>query len=160
MILAVNKSGWRLLEYLEIREADIDKISNVTGSFAILKIRNKYVLGYNKLRKQWEFPAGHIEKGETPRYAAERELFEETHQRNSNLIFKGVAKVSNAKDEIRYQAVFFCEQDELSEFTKSDEDEMEKIILWDMAENIGYVDEVDLKIVQLSCADNSLTKSK
>ncbi len=82
MVLAENKSGWKLLDYLNIKEADIDKYTNVTGTFAILKIKNKYVLGYNKWRKQWEFPAGHIEEGETPRYAAERELLEETHQRN------------------------------------------------------------------------------
>ena len=61
--------------------------------------------------------------------------------------------MSDAKDEMRYEAIFYCEQDELAEFIKSDEDEMEKIILWDMAEDIGCVDEVDLKIVQISCPD-------
>jgi 8-oxo-dGTP diphosphatase len=151
MVLAENKSGWKLLEYIDIKETDIDKYSNVTGAFAILKIKDKYVLGYNNWRKQWEFPAGHIEDGETPRYAAERELFEETHQRNSKLIFKGLAKVSDSKDYIRYQAIFYCEQDELTEFIKNDDDEMDKILLWNMVENIGYIDEVDLKIVQISC---------
>ena len=80
MVLAENKSGWKLLAYIKIEEADINNLDNVTGAFAVLKIRNKYVLGYNRWRKQWEFPAGHIEKGETPRCAAQRELFEETHQ--------------------------------------------------------------------------------
>lgn len=153
MVLAENKIGWKLLEYFKIEETDIDKYVNVTGAFAILKIKDKYVLGYNNWRKQWEFPAGHIEEGETPRCAAERELFEETHQRNSNLIFKGLAKVRDAKDNIRYQAIFYCEQEELSEFIKNDDDEMDKILLWNMVENIGYIDEVDLKIVQLSCID-------
>lgn len=153
MVLAENKSGWKLLEYLDIKEIDIDKYINVTGAFAILKIKDKYVLGYNNWRKQWEFPAGHIEEGETPRCAAERELLEETHQRNSKLIFKGLAKVSDAKDCIRYQAIFYCEQEELSEFIKNDDDEMDKILLWNMVENIDYIDEVDLKIVQISCID-------
>lgn len=153
MVLAENKSGWKLLEYLDIKETDIDKYINVTGAFAILRIKDKYVLGYNNWRKQWEFPAGHIEDGETPRCAAERELLEETHQRNSKLIFKGLAKVSDAKDYIRYQAIFYCEQEELSEFVKDDDDEMDKILLWNMVENIGYIDEVDLKIVQISCID-------
>lgn len=153
MVLAENKSGWKLLEYLDIKETDIDKYINVTGAFAILKIKDKYVLGYNNWRKQWEFPAGHIEEGETPRCAAERELLEETHQRNSKLIFKGLAKVSDAKDCIRYQAIFYCEQEKLSEFIKNDDDEMDKILLWNMVENIDYIDEVDLKIVQISCID-------
>lgn len=159
MVLAENKNGWKLLEYLDIKETDIDKYYNITGAFAILKIKNEYVLGYNRWRRQWEFPAGHIEKDENPRYAAERELLEETHQKNSNLIFKGLAKVSNAKDETRYQAIYFCEQDELSEFIKNSEDEMDKIILWDMEEDIGYIDEVDLKIVQISCMDKWMATS-
>jgi 8-oxo-dGTP diphosphatase len=154
MVLAENKNNWKLLDYLKVDEPAINKYTNVTGAFAILKIKDKYVLGYNNWRKQWEFPAGHIEEGETPRFAAERELFEETHQRNSNLIFKGLAKVSDSKDHIRYQAIFYCEQEELSEFIKNDDDEMDKILLWNMVENIGYIDEVDLKIVQLSCIDD------
>lgn len=52
MVLAENKSGWKLLEYLDIKETDIDKYINVTGAFAILKIKDKYVLGYNNWRKQ------------------------------------------------------------------------------------------------------------
>lgn len=69
------------------------------------------------------------------------------------MIFKGLAKVSDAKDCIRYQAIFYCEQEKLSEFIKNDDDEMDKILLWNMVENIDYIDEVDLKIVQISCID-------
>ena len=86
-MLAKNKSGWCLLEYLPIKEEEIESYNNVTGAFAIICIQGKYLIGYNRYRKQWEFPAGGIESGETPRQAAERELWEETHQRNNELEF-------------------------------------------------------------------------
>ena len=150
-MLAKNKSGWTLLEYIDIEEKDITKYENVTGAYAILRIKDKYVIGYNGWRKQWEFPAGGIDEGETAREAAVRELYEETHQKNDALEFKGLFKVEDAKGKIKYQAVFVGEQDELSSFSRSENDEMDEIMLWDMKEDIGYVDECDVKIVQMVC---------
>lgn len=148
-MLAKNKSGWKLLEYIDIKEEDIEKYPNVTGAYAILKIADKYVVGYNGWRKQWEFPAGGIDEGETAREAAIRELYEETHQRNEQLEFKGLFKVEDAKGNIKYQAIFTCQQDELIPFEYTGADEMNEIMLWDMREDIGYVDECDVKIVQM-----------
>ena len=154
-MLAKNKSGWKLLEYVDIKEKDIEKYSNVKGAYAILKVGDKYVVGYNGWRKQWEFPAGGIDEGENAREAAIRELYEETHQRNEQLEFKGLFKVEDAKGNIKYQAVFTCQQDELITFEHTDADEMNEIMLWDMQEDIGYVDECDVKIVQMVCEGSS-----
>ena len=148
-MLAKNKSGWTLLEYINIKEDDIANYQNVTGAYAILRIADKYVVGYNKWRKQWEFPAGGIEPRETAREAAIRELYEETHQKTDNLTFKGLFKVKDAQENIKYQAIFVGRQNELTPFAPNETDEMEKIILWDMKEDIGYVDECDIKIVQI-----------
>ena len=150
-MLAKNKSGWKLIEYIDIEEDDIEQYHNVTGAYAILKIGDKYVIGYNSWRKQWEFPAGGIDKGETAREAASRELYEETHQKNEVLEFKGLFKVEDAKGNIKYQAIFVCYQEELLPFEHNISDEMDEIKLWDMKEDIGYVDECDVKIVQMVC---------
>ena len=40
-------------------------------------------------------------------------------------------------------------QNEIVPFEHGKNDEMEKIMLWDMKEDIGYVDECDVKIVQI-----------
>ena len=150
-MLAQNKSGWTLLEYLKIEENEITNYDHVTGAFAVLNVKGKYLIGYNSWRNQWEFPAGGIEKGETARDAAERELYEETHQRNSDLEFRGLFKVMAPNGEIKYQAIFLGFQDILIPFEKCAEDEMDQIMLWDLKEDIGYVDECDLKMVELSC---------
>lgn len=150
-MLAKNKSGWIVLEYLKINEDEISNYPNVTGAFAIVNVKGQYLIGFNPWRKQWEFPAGGIEKGESAREAAERELFEETHQRNSDLKFRGLFKIMKPDGEIKHQAVFLCFQDELTPFIKADGDEMDQIRLWDLKEDIGYVDECDLKMVELSC---------
>lgn len=147
-MLAKNRSGWMLLEYLDIPEEEIIHYEKVTGAFAILRVGNQYVIGYNTFRKQWEFPAGGIEPGESAREAAVRELWEETHQRNENLTFRGLFQVQDSKGTRKYQAVFIGEQESLSPFESLEQDEMSAIRLWDLKENIGYVDECDLKIVQ------------
>lgn len=151
VMLAQNKSGWKLIEYIDIQEDDIGLYHNVTGAYAILKVTDKYVVGYNGWRKQWEFPAGGIDEGETAREAAIRELYEETHQKNEMLEFRGLFKVEDAKGNIKYQAIFVGYQEELLPFDPDVNDEMKEIRLWDMQEDIGYVDECDVKIVQMVC---------
>lgn len=150
-MLAKNKIGWALLEYLKINEEEITNYDNVSGSFAVIIVNGKYLIGYNSWRNQWEFPAGGIEKGENAREAAERELFEETHQKSKNLEFRGLFKIRKPDGAIKYQAVFLGFLDELIPFRKCNGDEMDKIMLWDLKEDIGYVDECDLKMVELSC---------
>lgn len=150
-MLAKNKCGWILLEYFDIAESDICKYKNVTGSYVILIIKNKFLVGFNSWRNQWELPSGGIEEGETARQAAFRELYEETHQKIAELDFKGLIKVEDPKGIVKYQAVFASRQNELSPFIHEENDEMEKIYLWDMKEDIGYVDECDKKIIEIFC---------
>lgn len=147
-ILARNRSGWSLLEYRNMEEWEMGHYDRVTGAYAIVCIRGCYLIGYNNWRKQWEFPAGGIEEGETPGEAAERELWEETHQRVSSLHFKGLVKVMAPNGDLRWQAVYLGHKNGLEHYVKQDGDEMDKIMLWDLKEDIGYFDECDLEVAK------------
>ena len=148
-MIAKNRSGWSLHEFIDITENQITEYSNVTGAYSIVKVGDKYLIGYNNWRKQWEFPAGGIEEGETARQAAYRELFEETHQENLELKFKGLFKVTDSHGIQKYQAAFLGEKESITPFEYTDGDEMSKVYLWDLSEDIGYVDEVDVAIVKM-----------
>ena len=148
-MLVQNKSGRKLIKYLNISENNIQNYNNLTGAYAILTISGKFLIGYNKQRKQWKFPAGRIEKSETARQAAVRELFEATHQSIENLKFRGLFEVEDANKIIKYQAVYVGVKNTLLPFIHKNNDEFEKIYLWDMKENIGYFDECDKKIVEI-----------
>ena len=154
-VIAKNRSGWILQEYINIPEEEISDYPNVTGSYAIVKVCGKYLIGYNIWRKQWEFPAGGIEEGETARQAAYRELFEETHQGDLALEFIGLFKVTDSHGKQKYQAVFLGEKEALEPFTCSEGDEMSEIRLWDLKEDIGYVDELDAAIVTIVAENNT-----
>lgn len=147
-MLAKNKSGWILLEHLQIAEEEIKNFENVTGAFAIVTLDGQFLICYNKWRKQWEFSGGGIDPGETAREAAVRELFEETHQRATELEFKGISRMQKPNGDLCYQAVFVGKLERLEPFVETEEDEMSDIMLWDLRQDIGYVDECDMKIVE------------
>lgn len=151
MVLSENKNGHQLLEYIQISEKDLiesDRFKPVTGSFAFIKCRGKYLIAYNKWRKQWEFPAGKIEKDETFRECASRELLEETNQNVSDLEYRGLFKIYDKnKRQIRYRTAYFAEVNKITKFKENYE--MNQIMLWDLESDIGYFDEVDRKMLQL-----------
>lgn len=144
----VNKGGYKLLEYLKINEDAINNYNNITSAGVVFEVDGKYLIGWNNWRKQWELAVGGIEKGETPREAAIRELFEETHQKVDYLEFKGLFKKERPSGEIVYTAIYYTIKDKIAEFIENDLDENDKIMLWDLKEDIGYVDEIDLEIIK------------
>ncbi len=43
-MLAQNKSGWKLLEYLNVSEDRVSDYENVTGAFAVIKVKGSMSL--------------------------------------------------------------------------------------------------------------------
>lgn len=151
MYLASNKWGYNILEYIKISENEMCENKNykpISGSLIVVECEEKILIAFNRSRQQWEIPAGGIEEGEAPRDCAIRELYEETCHEVQNLEFRGLVKIYDSrKEKVKYQALYCVKISKLQTFQENEE--MDKIILWDLKDNIGEFDEVDKKIIDL-----------
>ncbi|WP_019412698.1 NUDIX domain-containing protein [Paenisporosarcina sp. TG20] len=139
-------NGLKFLEFISTKEEDTYNYQQVAGSFAVIKCEEKYLFCYNIWRKQWELPAGRREGDETPKDCAIRELYEETGQIVSNLEFRGLLKTENTMNgEIKFNPVYFTTTEKLQPFKENEE--TSEIMLWDLKEEIGYIDSVDIRIL-------------
>ncbi len=154
-----NASNIELLEYYDIQEEELYKNKNTmpSSAYAIIEIQGKFLIGYNKYREQWEFPAGKIESGELAIEAARRELYEETHQIVDKLNFCGMFKIyDKTKKEYRFRAVYNGQVDSLMEFDAWENDEMLSVRVWDFCDKSIYVDQVDTKMVEILMQKNRI----
>lgn len=119
----------------------------LTHSLVIAKYQESYLLVYDKWKNQWEVPGGMIESGETPRQCARRELYEETNQITNNLVFCGIMKfLLKPRDIIEFGALYSVRLGCINEFTRNDE--IEEVVYWDRLTDIGYVNEIDKKLLE------------
>lgn len=77
-MLAVDQSGNKLLELIDISEEDAPlQFSPITVCLLVVKIGDDYLMGFNHWRKGWEIFGGCPEEGESIRAAMIREAKEE-----------------------------------------------------------------------------------
>lgn len=150
MTILVNNKGHIFLDFIEVNEEEIMNIvtdAPLTHSLIVAKYQGNFLLMFDKWKQHWELPGGVIEKGETPRECAVRELYEETNQKIECLSFKGLMKFQlKPDDRIEYGALFSGEIKEPSRFEENNE--AEKIEYWDKVRNIGFIDEIDVKLLE------------
>jgi 8-oxo-dGTP diphosphatase len=140
-----KNNGRRFLDFINIRDDELEQFNPLAGSFAVIECQGKFLLCYNKWRNQWEIPAGSREETETPLECALRELYEETGQLVKDLDFKGLLKTENINhNTIKYNPIYYGRIDKLMPFLENDE--TTKIILWDGKLDIGVFDEVDIRV--------------
>ncbi|MGR3764360.1 NUDIX hydrolase [Rossellomorea sp. NS-SX7] len=140
-----NDVGRQFVEFIPLKEADINLYQPIAGSFAIVQKGSDYLLCYNTYRNQWELPAGKREDGETFEQCALRELHEETGQNLDFMEFKGLMKVLTVAGKHQYNPVFHRKVEEIQPFIRNDE--TSDIMLWNKGIEIQEFDEVDLYLL-------------
>jgi len=146
-MIVKNSKGHIFLDFYKIDESNIyeDQYKPLTHSLLIIKYDNRFLVVFDKWKNNWELPGGYIEKTETPRVCALRELKEETNQEINDLIFKGIMKFQLRPDNrIEYGALYYGELKSFIPFNENKE--IKNIKLWDKKEIIK-IDEIDRKIL-------------
>ena len=107
--------------------------SEYTRVVCVAKYKDKYVFCYNKKRKGWEIPGGHIEEGENYIEAAKREMYEETGATKIKIIPVAVYKINS------FAILFYCEILEMDKLPE--EYEMSEIMFSSkLPDNLTYPD--------------------
>ena len=149
MSICVNKNGDIFEEFIKISENDISKEKldfPITHSLIVAKNENGFLLMYNTWKKKWELAGGIIDNNETIRECVKRELLEETNQIAENLEFIGLMKFKLKTGKTEYGGLFKGEITKERQFINNNESE--KIIFWNGKDNIGYIDEIDQKLLE------------
>lgn len=144
-----NQRGDILLAFDTVDETQLAHYHPLTHALIAARHEEGYLLGWNAYRQSWEIAGGKIEPDEDPRQCVVRELFEETGQIAENIRFCGVMKIQLQPDNrIEYGALYAGDLSELKPFFANPE--ITQIILWDQQSDIGYINEIDVKYLELS----------
>ncbi|MBN1411338.1 MAG: NUDIX hydrolase [Spirochaetales bacterium] len=148
-MLLQNSNGDELLNFIPYEKIALGNkppYSPLTYSLAVIKYHSRYLFVFNRRKQKWELPGGIKEKNEHTRECCSREILEETNQIPVSLNFRGFMCFRLKPDNrIEYGALFSGQLDSLRPFRENEE--IEKIIFWDLKENIGPVDEIDRNLV-------------
>ena len=145
-LICINRRGDVFMDFYSISEDEALQYQPLTHALVVGKAAEGYLLMFNTWKQKWEVPGGLIDPGETPRHAAARELMEETSQQ-AELHFAGIMKFQlKPDDRIEYGALYLANIEQVQPFIANEE--ASKIHFWDRTTDIGYVDEIDQRLLE------------
>ncbi|WP_301184525.1 NUDIX hydrolase [Streptomyces sp. NL15-2K] len=149
--LAVDDRGNALVSFARRAEGAPPCDAPLTAALVAIWHADRVLMVFDRFRQGWELPGGRVEKGESPRQAATRELLEESGQEpDGPLRFIGYAGFVLAPDQrAEYAALFAGRTTDIREF--QDNEEIEAIRWWNLREAIpGRVQRLDAYLAGLT----------
>lgn len=149
MSIVKNQKGDVFEEFVEISEDEVcltELDYPLTHALVIAKFEDKYLLLFNRWRKEWEVPGGMIDEGESCRECAIRELFEETNQQPGAILFNGLMKFRLHTGNIEYGALYSVRLEQVVEFAENNE--AVRIAFWNKVEEFHQINVIDRKLLE------------
>jgi 8-oxo-dGTP diphosphatase len=148
MSLATDKHGDVLLDFVPVKDGGRWMNRSLGFSVIVLRFEGKTLLVHNRHKQHWENPGGHREKDETPLECVLREILEETGQTPEYVRAEGIISIQSVnKGKIVYGAIFSGTVKTLKDFKNNDE--ITAICCWNGIDDIGYINEIDRKLIEI-----------
>ncbi len=139
-------------------ESTLSQYEKLTHCFAVVKVGEDYLLGWNKWRNRWEIFGGCIDKGETPRECIVRECYEELGIESADFQYLGVMKFLmmpdyfSSEERIEYGGLYGVTLEDVSieEIYKqiNDRDEIVKLALYRDIKDKEPIAPIDEKLLE------------
>ncbi|MFC8080617.1 NUDIX hydrolase [Streptomyces sp. NPDC057307] len=149
--LVTDDRGNTLLFFTRGDEAAPPTDAPLPAALVALWRADRVLMVFDRYRQSWELPGGRVERGESPRQAAVRELWEESGQEpDEPLRFVGYARCVLAPDQrAEYLAVFAGHCGEARAFRANEE--TTAIDWWDLLEALpGRTQPLDACLAELT----------
>jgi len=155
-VILKNKNGDVFLEFLRVPESEARSFEPLTHSLVVAMHEGKSLIINNREKGHWELAGGLIAPGESPRECAVRELEEESCQRTAieDVEFVGVMKFDlmptrwNKTNHLEYGTLFRAHLRARTDFVPNSE--VSEICFWNGTDEIGEIDEIDQKLIQMA----------
>ncbi|MGW0574082.1 NUDIX hydrolase [Streptomyces tauricus] len=149
--LAVDDRGNALVSFTRGAEGAPPRDAPLPAALVAVWHADRVLMVFDRFRQGWELPGGRVEKGESPRQAAARELLEESGQEpDGPLRFIGYAGFVLAPDQrAEYAALFAGRTTDIRKFQANEE--ISAIRWWNFREIIpGRVQRLDSYLARLT----------
>jgi 8-oxo-dGTP diphosphatase len=153
-MLAVNQDGHALVGLFTVPEDELPKLDGLTHARVVARHEDKVLLVFDRHDQRWQLAGGGIERAESARECAVRELREESSNdcAAADLRYLGAFELHvaptplNPEAHVEYGALFEVDVPLIAAFLPNDE--IGATLWWNGSELSHELDAIDLKLIE------------